>query len=89
MQYIIYNTIKLFKYVFICFADAVKLFQFQTHFPSYLQDPGILLQVTFKIQAFSYKLLSRSRHFLTSYFQDPGIFLQVTFKIQALSSSNF
>ena len=59
----------------------------------------ILFQFTFKIQAFSSKLLSRFRHFLPRYFQDQtfsskllprsGIFFQVTSKIRHFLPSYF
>ena len=73
----------IFIFIYICFADAVKLF--------HLEIFSIFLKFTFKIQAFSSKLLSMFRHFRPSYFQDQAfsskilprsdIFFQVTSKI--------
>ena len=52
----------MFIFIYICFADAVKIF--------HLENFRLFFQFTFKIQAFSSKLLSRFRHFLPRYFQD-------------------
>ena len=94
---IIYNVTKVIEiwyvyFIFFCFADAVKNF--------HLEIFRLFFQFTFKIQAFSSKLLlSRFRHFLTSYFQDQafsskilpksGIFFQDTSKIRHFLPSYF
>ena len=72
----------MFIFIYVGFADAVKIFQLDSFF-IYFQGSSIFFQVTLKVQAFSSKLLSRSgilfqdtskiRHFLPSYFQDQAI----------------
>ena len=74
----------MFIFIYICFADGVKIFQYGNF--------TFFLKFTFKIQAFSSMLLSRFRHSLPSYFQDQAfsskilpksdIFFQVTSKIR-------
>ena len=86
-----YVYIFIFIFIYICFAEAVKIF--------HLEIFRLLFQFTFKIQAFSSKLLSRFRHFLPRYFQDQafsskllprwGIFFQVTSKIRHFLPSYF
>ena len=82
----------IFILIYICFADAVKIFR--------LEIFRLFFQFTFKIQAFSSKLLlSRFRHFLPSYFQDQAfsskilprsdIFFQDTSKIRHFLPSYF
>ena len=82
----------IFIFIYICFADAVKNF--------HLEIFRLFFQFTFKIQAFSSKLLlSMFRHFLPSYFQDQAfsskilprsdIFFQVTSKIRHFLPSYF
>ena len=86
----------MFMFIYICFADAVKVLQ--------LEIFKLFSQFIFKIQAFSSKLLPRSgiffqvtskiRHFLPSYFQDrafsskllpgSGIFFHITSKIHTI-----
>ena len=84
-ELLIFEYVYIFIFIYICFADAVKNF--------HLEIFRLFFQFTFKIQAFSPKLLlSRFRHFLPSYFQDQafsskllprsGIFFQVTSKIR-------
>ena len=86
-----YVYIFIFIFIYICFAEAVKIF--------HLEIFRLFFQFTFKIQAFSSKLLSRFRHFLPRYFQDQafsskllprsGIFFQVTSKIRHFLPSYF
>ena len=86
-----YVYIFIFIFIYICFAEAVKIF--------HLEIFRLLSQFTFKIQAFSSKLLSKFRHFLPRYFQDQafsskllprsGIFFQVTSKIRHFLPSYF
>ena len=86
------NLARILDFIYICFADAVKIF--------HLEIFRLFFQFTFKIQAFSSKLLlSRFRHFLPSYFQDQAfsskilprsdIFFQVTSKIRHFLPSYF
>ena len=70
----------MFIFIYICFADAVKIF--------HLENFRLFFQFTFKIQAFSSKLLSRFRHFLPRYFQDQ-IFSWKILQDQTLSSKIF
>ena len=75
-ELLIFEYVYIFIFIYICFADAVKSF--------HLEIFRLFFQFTFKIQAFSSKLLlSRFRHFLPSYSsQGSGIFFQVTSKIR-------
>ena len=91
-ELLIFEYVYIFIFIYICFADAVKNF--------HLEIFRLFFQFTFKIQAFSSKLLlSRFRHFLPSYFQDQAfsskilprsdIFFQVTSKIRLFLPSYF
>ena len=91
-ELLIFEYVYIFIFIYICFADAVKNF--------HLEIFRLFFQFTFKIQAFSSKLLlSRFRHFLPSYFQDQAfsskilprsdIFFQVTSKIRHFLPSYF
>ena len=91
-ELLIFEYVYIFIFIYICFADAVKIF--------HLEIFRLFFQFTFKIQAFSSKLLlSRFRHFLPSYFQDQAfsskilprsdIFFQVTSKIRHFLPSYF
>ena len=70
----------MYIFIYICFADAVKIFQYEifNFFKLFFQDSSIFFQVTLKVQAFSPKLLPRS-----------GIFFQVTSKIRPFLPSYF
>ena len=69
-----------------------RIFYLTLKFRSFIWKFSDSFKFTFKIQAFSSKLLSRFRYFLPSYFQDQafssklltrsGIFFQVTYKIR-------
>ena len=74
----------MFIFIYICCADAVKIFQYENF--------KFFFKFTFKIQAFSSKLLSRFRQFRPCYFQDQvprsSIFFEVTSKIRYFLASS-